>query len=212
MSYLSTKDFSKLVTVKPGTLRAHISRGKVVKDKDSGLIDTENPINQAYIAENSMNKAASVPVPKKTKPEDVPYEPKVPVPSPSSEPGADSGSITGLALREKKAKTLKVEREAQYKALQIQKMQGELMPIELVERTQTINLQSIFRSFESASENIASIYNERLGGDRASLAEMITRMRKELERAIRSAEEKSKEEIKGLMAEYAATRQRGEKK
>ncbi|WP_300440662.1 hypothetical protein [Christiangramia sp.] len=172
-----------------------------------------HPTNQMYVTENRLssegNVATAPPPPRVRKSE---IEHKSDIPRRSAEAESDPGSITGLALREKKAKTLKVEREAELHRLKIQKMQGELMPIDLVERTQTINIQSIFRSFESASENIASIYNERLGGDRASLAEMITRMRKELERAIRAAEEKSKEEIKGLMAEYAATRRRGEKK
>jgi len=209
MSFLSTKDFAKLVTVKSGTLRVHVSRGRVHKEKN-GLIDTDHPTNKIYISEISVNTLDD-PAPKKTNYEDVKYPSKMEAPE-SKQNSVPSGTVDSLSLREKKAKTLKVEREAEYKSLQIQKMRGELMPIELVERTQTINIQSIFRSFESASENIASIYNERLGGDRATLAEMMTRMREELARSIKSAEDRSKEEIKGLMAEYAATRNRGENK
>ena len=86
------------------------------------------------------------------------------------------------------------------------------MPIELVQKVLVINIQGVFRSFESSAENIASIYNERLGGDRAALTEMITRMREELERAIHSAKKQSQAEITALMREYSATRSRGEKK
>ena len=207
MSFISPKDFAAQYGLKYATLRSHISRGKVIK-KDN-FIDTENPVNKLYIQENAT-KAAPTP-PKKAANEEITTESKPPVhttPS-STAPGTDETSLT---IRKKRADALKAEREAEYKHLQIQKLQGKLMPIDLVEKTQTINIQSIFRSFESSCENIASIYNERLGGDRADLADMMMRMRQELERAINSAKQKSKEEITALMQEYAATRSRGEKK
>ena len=209
MSFISPKDFAAQYGLKYATLRSHISRGKVVK-KDN-FIDTENPVNKLYIQENAT-KVALTP-PKKAANENIETESKPPVTAtPPTASSSDDGDLSNLTLREKFAKTLKVEREAEYKRLQNLKLQGKLMPIELVEKTLTINIQSIFRSFESSSENIASIYNERLGGDRADLADMVTRMRQELERAITSAKQKSKEEITGLMQEYAATRSRGEKK
>ena len=148
--------------------------------------------------------------PKPSKNEDIKHESTPPVPAApsSSEPGSDE---TNLTIRKKRADALKAEREAEYKHLQIQRLQGKLMPVELVEKTLSINIQGIFRSFEASAENIASIYNERLGGDRADLADMVTRMRQELERAIKTAKQKSKEEITAHMLEHAAT-QRGEKK
>lgn len=211
MSFFKPKEFADLYGIKPATLRAHISRGKVIK-KD-GFIDSENPVNQIYIdqyATKSREPKTDKP-PKKTKNEDIKHESTPPVPAAPSSSEPESAE-TSLTLRKKRADALKAEREAEYKHLQIQKLQGKLMPIDLVEKTQTINIQSIFRTFESAAENIASIYNERLGGDRAALADMVTRMREELERAIESAKQKSKEEITALMQEYAATRSRGEKK
>lgn len=207
MSFLKNKEFSEMYGVKPTTLRVHINRGKLVKQK-GGLIDTDHPVNKEYIRELNSKKPAPQPTTKPVANEEIEYTPKqTPAPTPK-----DDGDYTNLTMREKVAKTLKVEREAEYKRLQNLKMQGKLMPIELVEKTQTINIQSIFRSFESGAENIASIYNERLGGNRADLADMITRMRQELERAIDNAKQKSREEIKGLLEEYAATLNRGEKK
>lgn len=207
MSFISPKDFAVQYGLKYATLRSHISRGKVIK-KD-GFIDTENPVNKLYIQENATKAAPNPPKPTANEEIETTSTPPVPtLPAPIA-PGANE---TDLVLRKKKADALKAERDAEYRHLQIQKMQGKLMPIDLVEKTQTINIQSIFRAFESASENIASIYNERLGGDRADLADMVTRMRNELERAINSAKQKSKEEITALMQEYAATRSRGEKK
>jgi hypothetical protein len=207
MSFISPKDFAGQYGLKYATLRSHISRGKVLKV--SGFIDTDNPVNRLYIQENAVKE--TIAPPKKTTNDEITTNSKPPKETyrTDSAPGSDE---TNLTLRKKRADALKSERDAEIKSLTIQKLQGRLMPIDLVEKTQTINIQSIFRAFESAAENIASIYTERLGGDRADLADMITRMRQELHRSIQDAKEKSKQEIKGLMAEYADTRSRGEKK
>ncbi len=208
MSFLSPKDFADQFGLKYNTVRSHVTRKKLIKV--GGYIDTKNPVNELYIQENATKDAVESSKPPKSTPnEEIEYQAPAPKPSVSS---GDGSAETSLTLRKKRADALKAEREAEYKHLQIQKLQGKLMPIELVEKTLTINIQSIFRSFESGSENIASIYNERLGGNRADLADMITRMRQELERAIDSAKQKSRDEIEALMEEYAATRSRGEKK
>lgn len=208
MSLLSTKDFADFSGVKIATLRQHIKRGKV--EKLGTHIDTEHPVNVVYLneqwAKNGKPKndpTVNYEVEERPTFEDAPLK-KV--------ERSIASKAGDWALRKKEADALISERRAQELYLKNQKLQGELMPIELVQKVLVINIQGVFRSFESSAENIASIYNERLGGDRAALTEMVTRMREELERAIDSAKRKSKEEISGLMREYAATRSRGEKR
>ena len=50
-----------------------------------------------------------------------------------------------LALRKQVADVLKVERDAEKKKLEIEKLQGKLMPIELVEQILSINLNTVFK-------------------------------------------------------------------
>jgi hypothetical protein len=204
MSLLSTKDFCKVSGVKIGTLRQHLNRGKVVKTNKH--IDTEHPTNVVYLQEQweKYGKPVQEPILSKEKtPSPGITAESLNIPAPTS---------TDLTYRKKMADALISERRAIEIQLKNQKLQGKLMPIDFVQKTLVINLQSVFRSFESSAENIASIYNERLGGDRASLAEMISRMRMELERAIKSAKDMSKIEIEALMVEYQESRSRGEKK
>lgn len=205
MSFLKPQDFAETYGIKYSTLRVHIRRKKIIKTDD--FIDTELATNKIYIQENA-NKTKQEPEPATLKKNSKAVTQKS---NPPITKGQDK-TIGNLSLRKQKADTLKAEREAEYKLLQIQKMQGKLMPVELVEKTQLINIQSIFRTFESSCENIATIYNERLGGDRSDLADMITRMRQELHRSIKDAEEKSAEEITELLKEYSQTLNRGEKK
>ncbi|MEG9328560.1 hypothetical protein V6B16_11495 [Salinimicrobium catena] len=207
MSLLSTKDFADFSGVKIATLRQHIKRGKV--EKTGSHIDTEHPTNVIYLTEQwTKNGKPKQDLPKETEP-GVPTFQDAQIKKPEKN---ISVKAADWALRKKQADALISERRAQELFLKNQKLQGELMPIELVQKVLVINIQSIFRSFESSAENIASIYNERLGGDRAALTEMITRMREELERAIHSAKQQSQAEITALMREYSATRSRGEKK
>ena len=205
MSLLSTKDFSDLAGVKINTLRQHVKRGKIIK---SGThIDTEHPTNVVYLNEQWAKYGKPTPEPAQI--EENPTFENAPIKKGQK---AIASKAIDWALRKKEADALISERRAQELFLKNQKLQGELMPVELVQKVLVINIQGVFRSFESSAENIASIYNERLGGDRAALTEMITRMREELERAIHSAKQQSKAEIAALMKEYAATRARGEKK
>lgn len=205
MSLLSTKDFADFSGVKIATLRQHIKRGKV--EKLGSHIDTEHPTNVVYLTEQWAKNGKPKLEPKEI--EEKPTFENAPVNKATKSIASRAGD---WALRKKEADALISERRAQELYLKNQKLQGELMPIELVQKVLVINIQGVFRSFESSAENIASIYNERLGGDRAALTEMITRMREELERAIYSAKQQSKAEITALMREYSATRSRGEKK
>ena len=208
MSLLSTKDFADFSGVKIVTLRQHIRRGKV--EKSGSHIDTEHPTNVVYLQEQwAKNGKPKNPIPDENEYEENSSFENTPLNKAEQSIAVKAGD---WALRKKKADALISERRAQELFLKNQKLQGELMPIELVQKVLVINIQGVFRSFESSAENIASIYNERLGGDRAALTEMTTRMREELERAIYSAKQQSQAEITALMKEYAATRARGEKK
>lgn len=211
MSLLSPKDFADFSGVKIDTLRQHIKRGKV--EKKGRHIDTEHPTNIIYLNEQWAKNGKPKPdLPVEVLQEETQNSPTFQDAPINKREKAIAERASDWALRKKKADALIAERRAQELYLKNQKLQGELMPVELVQKVLVINIQSVFRSFESSAENVASIYNERLGGNRAALTEMITRMREELERAIGTAKKKSREEITGLMKEYAATRSRGEKK
>jgi len=202
MSFIKPKDFATLYGVKYSTLRSHIQRGRLVKENEH--IDTDNPVNKIYIDEiNSGNVQIKNTPSKKIK--------STPTVTQFDE-GKESPETSNITLRRKKAEALKAEREAELKQLQVQKLMGQLMPVEMVERIFTINIQTIFRTMENELENIASIYCDISGADRSHLTEMTTRMRESLQLAITTAKEKSSDEIESTILEYSETRSRGERK
>jgi hypothetical protein len=217
MSKLSTKEFSAAVGVKLGTVKAHISRGKLERDAE-GYIDTDTAKNRRYIKEKTKGQGL--------------YN-STPSPAPESSPGSakdpaqkvikftDKRSkaererdkvYEDIDLRKKKAELNKAERDAELKRIEIEKKAGKLLPIELVQKILMINIQSIFRTFEGESENIAGIFSEVLGGSRKELAEIVKRQKISLGKAIDKAKEDSLLEIESAISEYTETRSRGERK
>jgi len=210
MPLLKPKEFAMSVGVPYGTLRQHINRGKLFKSGD--YIDSDFAPNKEYILEQTEGKGLNVDIVPNSEISNKPTggaKVAVKLSKPDVQKPKDSD---GMYTRKRIADVLKTEKEIELKNLQIEKIRGELMPVEIVQRIMIVNMQSIFREFESASENIASVYCEILGGNRDHLAKMGEEMREALQDSIKNAKENSKAEISGVIKEYSATRSRGERK
>lgn len=205
MSLLSVKDFANAVGVKEATLRKHIQRGKVIKC-DNGEIDTENSINISYIVEQTKGAGlfkSSHTVEVKQVKEEKPKETKR-----VSIKSKEEQLVLDLDMRKRIAEAEKMERDSELKRVQLEKMAGNLLPVEVVERILVINLQSIFNNFESELTNMASIYIT----DRILLADAVKELKQILSNSIGKAKEDSEAEIENAINEYRDIRSRGERK
>lgn len=125
----------------------------------------------------------------------------------------EDGDVVSWDLRRKIAEAIKAEQAVELSRIQIDKLNGRLMPVDLVEAIIKVNIQNIFKSFENELINIASVYCDILaGGDRIKLSELITKMRKNLEYIISSTEKVAGQEIENVIEEYTEVRSRGERK
>ncbi|WP_036384026.1 hypothetical protein [Muricauda sp. MAR_2010_75] len=222
---LTPKDFAKAIGKSYGTIRQHISRKKIFKSGD--FIDTDYELNKLYILSQTNGRGLNFdkiddteidkpknPTPKKTTKPTVekPTPPPTKEVRPASEPSQEEVIRWNLDLRKKQADAEKSERDNELKRIEIQRKMGKLMPIELVEKILTVNIQAVFRSFETEAENIASTYCEILGGDRTHLSEMADQMRKHLQKAIEETKSQSAIEVNQAIKDYAEVRNRGERK
>lgn len=203
MSILSSKDLSKLTGVKAGTIRVHVTRGVLQKNKD-GFFDTENEINARYIDEQSRKSDNLF-----TQKTETVTKNEVEKPTGQT---ASQKIYSDLDLRTKIATAEAKENESELKRIQIDKIAGKLLPVELVEKIFTINIQGVFKTFEGELENIASIYVEVLGGSRTELSEIIGKQREVLAKAIQKAKEDAEHEIEIAVDDYKQVRSRGERK
>ena len=200
MAKYSVRDFASAYKQKESTVKSWAHRKKLQKDAE-GLIDTENPTNKLLISEmqlkvnaNLIGSSSEKKV--KSKSEDV-----IPL-------TAIQQQYADLDLRRKIAEADRAEREAELKRVQLEKLAGRLLPVELVEKIFAINIQAVFKNLESENENITSLYVL----DRKELSIVITKQKQILAKAIDKAKEDAMFEIESAIMDYQEVRSRGEKK
>lgn len=203
MAKYSVKDFVKSFGIKEGTVKSWLHRKKLHKDSE-GFIDTENPINKLLISEMQLKSNGNLLASsnKKTKQVEVKNEQlEIPL-TESQKQYQEIDYRTRVATAEAK------EREAELKRIQLEKIAGNLLPIDIAESIFTINIQSIFRNFESELENLASIYVP----DRSILSDVIQKQKELLVKIIEKSKEDAFISIENAINDYAETRSRGERK
>ena len=109
-----------------------------------------------------------------------------------------------LALRKQVADVLKVERDAEKKKLEIEKLQGKLMPIELVEQILSINLNTVFKEFEASIFSHVQMFIP--SNDREEIATATEKIRFSLADVIEKAREESADQIEAIINDYSQSR------
>ena len=201
MAKYSVKDFASAYKQKESTVKSWVHRKKLQKDAE-GLIDTDNPINKLLISEMQLKVNANlIGLKSEKKQKEVKEENEVPL-------NSTQKIYLDLDLRKKIAETDSAERQAELRRLEIEKKAGKLMPVELVEKIFTINIQAVFKNLESEMEKMAGFYVI----DRTELSNVISKQKKMLSDSIEKAKEDARFEIEGAILEYQEVRSRGERK
>ena len=116
-------------------------------------------------------------------------------------------------LRKKKAETLLKERQAEKEQMQLEKLAGKLMPVDLVFSIIKSHNTEIFATFHNDAENLASVYCDILAaGDRKKLSEISEKLSLKLNDAIQRSKDVALSSIEAAIEEYSDTRNRGERK
>lgn len=199
MPKFKTKEFADAYGIKESTVKSYIFRKQLQRDAN-GLIDTENDRNKLFILEMQLKPSG-----KKKVENEVVSKSKKEVQQKIS---FEEKQIIYLDHRKRIAETEAKERESELKRIQLEKIAGNLMPVELVEKILVINIQSIFKNFESEMENLARVYVP----DRDLLAQAISDQKELLSKIIAKTKEDSSIEIENAINEYQETRSRGERK
>lgn len=199
MPKYKTKEFAKAYEIKEATVKSYIFRKQLQRDAN-GLIDTENDRNKLFILEMQLKPSSK----KKVEKEVVSSSKK----EVQQKISFEEKQIIDLDHRKRIAETEAKERESELKRIQLEKIAGNLMPVELVEKILVINIQSIFKNFESEMENLARVYVP----DRDLLAQAISDQKELLSKIIAKTKEDSSIEIENAINEYQETRSRGERK
>lgn len=204
MAKYKVTQFADAFDIKESTVKSYVHRKQLRKDAE-GFIDTENDINRLFILEMQLKINTG-----KVKTPEPPKEKKIIEKEPTQT--ASQKQYTEIDLRLRTATMESKERESELRKVQLEKLAGNLLPVSLVETILVINIQSVFKVFESEIENLASIYNEVFGGTRKELALIIEKQRQILAKAIEKSSKDAKAEIEIAITDYQDVRSRGERK
>lgn len=240
MPILTRADFAIVCKTTPAVINTNISRKKIsTLATDKKLIDTENPLNKIFKknqlalangkvkderAEKKQQKYQEAAGFRKVIEDALPdADPEIIDEIFSKEETKTNKKINAAKneedkervdwdLRKKKADAIKAEKAAEMQGIQIEKLNGKLMPVDLVKTILKVNIQHINKTYEQDLINIASIYCDILaGGSRDKLAEIILELRTKLNDVIKRTEQTAYQEIENVIDDYAETRSRGER-
>jgi hypothetical protein len=115
-------------------------------------------------------------------------------------------------LRQKRANAEYKERESELKKMQLEKIAGNTLPLDLTKKILKINCQAILVQFLSSVENMVSVTVEELGGVRADNVRITNELKKIFKKTVENCEKNAEREIENAVAEYSDVRSRGERK
>lgn len=120
--------------------------------------------------------------------------------------------LIDLDLRKRTAETTLVERNSELRQLQLEKIAGNTLPLDITKSILTINIQTIFTTFNSEIDNMVTITVEELGGTRADAVRIQNKLKVVFKKLIETTKDNSNREIEKVVNEYADVRSRGERK
>lgn len=121
-------------------------------------------------------------------------------------------SLLEIDIAKKQADLNNVQRTAEIKQMQLEKIMGNTLPLDQVMSLMAINYKAIFKSFHSQLKNIASTMVQNLGGSKDDLNSIMVELEQILNHIKETSKENSNDDIERLIEEYSQIRSRGERK
>lgn len=121
-------------------------------------------------------------------------------------------TLLEIDIAQKKANLVNIERTAEIKQMQLEKIMGNTLPLDQVTSIMAINYKAIFKSFHSQFKNIASTMVQNLGGTKDDLNAIMIELEKISDHIKVTAKENADDDIEKLIEEYSQVRSRGERK
>jgi hypothetical protein len=201
MSLHKRKDFERIAGINSAFLTTYIKRGKIIVNED-GYIDDSVRENAEFlysrIGESTEKHAVITEPVKKTQASQVVLK-------------ADYRSKFDLETSKKALDIEKTAEEIEILKIKKQKLQGEVIPTELVKVIFKQHSASITTSFKNGIENLILELSKSKNMTRTEVAEIRFRMTDIINDAVTESIGMSKKMIKNIIAEYSEKKDVGER-
>lgn len=206
MALLTVKEFASMCGVTAQYVKVYHGRGKVVIG-ENGYVDTENELNRLFF---SKRKGDETPTPTVNPPAPAYIPPAI-----NTQSNQDQGGFMTYADIEKQKAKLQLEKianEVSLSKLKVDKLNGELIPTEMVRIVFQQHTRSIATAFKNGAENFLAEISKRKALTPTEEADIRKRLLEILNQATDDSLRESLKQVKNIVLEYSETRGRGEKK
>lgn len=117
-----------------------------------------------------------------------------------------------IDIAKKKAELDLVQRNADVRRMQLEKIMGNTLPLDQVMSIIAINFKAVFKSLHSQIKNMTSTMVQNLGGTKDDYNAIMIEMEEHLNNSVKMSKEKAQMDIDALVEEYSEIRSRGERK
>ena len=229
MAELSKKEFAALCNTTEGIITTNLSRGKLVWQNK--FFDTTDPLNkmffEKYRLKNLEEKKKQSTVQQRKEDIEVMYNEVVEKATTKvvetkqtkekevakKESHAKSQRTVDWNDRKLKAEVRLKEKQGEKAELELEKLAGKLIPLDLAFDIIRIHNREIFATFQNDVENLAGVFCDILAsGDRKKLAELTSKLNTALDVCVKRAEDVALASIRNAVEDYQEVRNRGERK
>jgi hypothetical protein len=202
MPKYSRQDIIEKYGVQHAYISVYIKREKLIEEA-GGDFDTKNPINKIWFKKQDEKlKLDSTEVNHKTDSKKKKEKQKEIDFTGREEENAAKLRKHEADIEQKTITTELRQEELDLKRMQRMRLQGQLIPTELVQRTFVIHMKNIADTIYSGSDDIATKMVKILGGDRDNLIQIRKEIIEIMNSCISEAKTRSKRDINNIMSEY----------
>jgi len=212
MPIYTRKEFIEICGCSQATLSMNIKRNKVVLEDDK-RIDSSLPMNNDFMRKQIDKLKDSVITKEQPNPKEK-IQKKGP-PSKLPEPVGRSAEETSKYNLERQARELDIEKkeqEVKLNELKIAKLQGDVIPTDLVSVVFAQHFKSVTTAFHQGTDNFLVVIGKEVGLSRDDIAKYRGELIKIVNQAVKDGVKESKESVKNIVEEYSQRRGVGEKK
>lgn len=213
MALYKRAEFEKLCGITTSNFKTYLDRGKIVMDSN-GMVDDTVEQNRFFLQKRRERLENSVEI--KEKQAETPA--KKPVKKAKSEPTSDDpesyskkSDMYILETDQKKLQIQKTTEEIELLRIRREKLNGQLIPTDLVKPLFTQLSKSITSSFHEGADAILVIIAKKKGLSREESASFRKDLIGIVNESVRRATKEVSESVKHIVEEYSNKREAGEK-
>lgn len=232
MKLLSVSDLAKALGTRPQSINVYINRNKLKVSLVNGkkMIDLDKDENRIFIDRYCLKNHKTFNLSRIYEDKNdfvniVPSEDKkvlvetdtneiinVDESASGNKKSKKRNEVESLSMKEMRLKVKKLENENKYKELQIQKLQGMLIPTELASHISLYAIDVFTRTFTQSVKSLTSIYAQRFGVSHNQFVDLQQSIIRQIHEITKEAKDNVLKGIAGAVKEYSEVRSRGEKK